>query len=194
MGASPSLFRIWAPLFLSAMMFFFLQHMKPVYWLFALPVFPIVIFMLSLAEIHDEGSHMNIRLSWKSIRVPKEDILSTTRSFLDGIGVLRLRHFVFPWGHVYFVDEWSTMKTNDNSSHSTDSFFSALLAISGFVAAHAGGAHSFRIVAFQGRALALVSAGLFSLIFFLARTRAQSFANFLLFAATYIVGLVNWST
>ncbi len=32
--------------------------------------------------------------------VPKEDVVSIGSSFLSDIGVVRLRHFVFPWGRV----------------------------------------------------------------------------------------------
>jgi hypothetical protein len=97
------------PAMFGAMLCLFLWGMAPVFWLFALPVFPILVFMVSLAEVHDEGEQIRVKMWWKFTHIPKRDILSTGNSFLDGIGVLRLRRFMFPWGRIYFVHEWSTI-------------------------------------------------------------------------------------
>jgi len=193
MTTSPSVVRVWIPTILGATVCLFLQHMSPVYWLFASPVLLILIFMVTLAEIHDEGPNICVRLLWKSRHIPREDVLRSDRSFLDGIGVLRLRHFVFPWGPVFFVYEWSTTREKEEeASFFSDLLVSAVLAISGFVAARAGDIGGLKIEAPQARILGLVSAGVLCVLFAVARRKASSFANFLLFVAAYLVGLVRW--
>lgn len=193
METSPAVVRVWMPTILGAVAYLFLHNMQPVYWLFALPLLPILIFMVTLAEVHDEGQQIYIRMLWKSNRISKKDILRSDKSFLDGIGVLRLARFVLPWGRVYFVHEWSKRPVSDNNSSPLwDIVASAVVAISGFIAARVTDIRGLRIETSHARVFALVSAGVLLFLFAIARKKRPGFANFALFAATYLVGLVRW--
>src|SRR5579863_2656460 len=145
MSMPQSVVRVWAPVFLAVMMCLFLRHLAPAYWILGLPVLAIGVFMATLAEVHDEGRGMCVKLLWKSWHVREEDVLRTDESFLEGIGVLRLRGFVFPWGRIYFVREWSATQPAERYSTFWDPLASAALAMSGFIAARAVSGHGLRI-------------------------------------------------
>ena len=100
-SASPFVVRVWMPIMLGVGVFLFFHGMAPEYWLLALPLFLIVIFMSTLAEIHDEGHRIHVKTLWHSTEVLKEDVASVAQSLLEGVGVLRLRRFVLPWGRIY---------------------------------------------------------------------------------------------
>jgi hypothetical protein len=177
---------------LGAVVCLFLHDMAPVYWLLALPLLPILIFMVTLAEIHDEGTGIHVKMLWKSRHLPRTEVLSTNHSYLDGIGELRLRNPVFPWGRIFFVYEWSATQSRKDVPHFYSVLASAVLAISGFVAARAVDISSFRVETSHARALALFSAGTLCALFAIARRKAPSLANSILFLAAYLVGLVRW--
>ena len=56
----------------------------------------VVFFMTTLAEIQDQGHRVHVKTLWRSIDVPKEDVAGIAPSIVEGVGVLRLRRFVFP--------------------------------------------------------------------------------------------------
>jgi hypothetical protein len=188
---SPSVLRVCMPAALVAVVCLFLLHLPLLYWLFALLLLPIVVFMVTLAEVRDEGHQVLVKMLWNSARIAKEDILKTSDSLLEGIGVLRLRRYVFPWGGIYFVREWSTRTIAENRSFWLDLLASGALAISGFVAARATHMRGISFESSHSRILALVTAGGLCLLFLLTRKKQPSFANSALFAAAFILGLVQ---
>jgi len=187
----PSVLRIWLPAMFGAMVCLFLSNMSPVYWLLVLPLLPLLIFIVALAEVHDEGRQIHVRRLWKSIYIPQEDIKKTSESFLDGIGVLHLRRFVFPIGRIYFVHEWSTRGPEKENSPIWGVLASAAMAISGFIAARAVNIPGFGFETPHARILAFVFAGALCVLFVATRRKKSGFANCMLFAAAYIVGLVR---
>ncbi len=192
MEMSPSVVRVWMPMIFAAVAYLFLHDMQPVFWLLALPLLPVLLFMVALAEVHDEGQQIYVKRLWKSCRILKNDVLGNNNSFIDGIGVLRLGRFVFPWGHIYFVHDWSNRPIAENISPIWEILASFLLAISGFVAAQAPDIRGLRIETLQARIIAFVLAGVLLFLFVVTRRKRQASANFALFAGTYVIGLVRW--
>jgi hypothetical protein len=186
-----SVIRVWLPTFFSAGLCLFLSHMPLAYWLLALPLLPIVIFMITLADVKDEGQEILVNRLWISTHIPKGDVLATNKSFLDGIGVLHLKRFAFPFGRIYFVPEWSTKRHEKQNSSNWDLLGSAALAISGFVAARAVNIHGLTAQTPNARALALALAGALCFSFAATRQKKPGLANGMLFAAAYIMGLVR---
>ena len=96
------------PILMCAGMWLFMRDMAPIYWLFALPIIPLAAFMTTLAAVHDDGGPIFVKQWWAAPkRIPRTDVLSNGESVHGGIGKLRLRRFVLPWGGIYFVHEWS---------------------------------------------------------------------------------------
>jgi hypothetical protein len=203
----PILIRVWMPVLFLAMMCLFFQGMAPEYWLISLPLLLLLSFMNTLADVHDVGNTVRIKRWWTSIDVPKGDIAQIRPSFLDGIGVLQLRRFVFPWGRIYFVADWSNVGTVDTESGKTRTsdgtkphrfvrniLASLALAVSGFISARAISAnvHEFTTETLAARIAALIIAGTLFVLFAATWTRWPSFANVVLFVATWIGGLVHW--
>jgi len=189
---SPTVVRVWMPVFLGVAVCLFLSKISFVYWLlFALPLLPIVVFMVALAEVRDEGMQIQVKTVFKSMRIFKTDIVRTEESFLDGIGVLHLRWYVLPYGRIYFVRGWSTRAEEKQHSSAWNFSVSVLLAISGFVAARAGDVSGLRVEASHARILALACAGSLCVWSVAVRGKRRSFANCLLFAAAYIIGLAR---
>jgi hypothetical protein len=186
-----SVIRVWLPAFFSAGVCLFLSSMEPVYWLLALPLLPMLIFMVALAEVHDEGRQIYVRRLWNSTRIPKEDMLVTDKSFLDGIGVLHLKRFVFPFGRIYFVYEWSDCGPEKENSSKWDLLASTAIAISGFFGARAVLFRGFAFEAPHSRILALAFAAALCVSFAVTRRKRLGLANCMLFAAAYIIGLVR---
>ena len=186
-----SVIRIWLPAVFCAEACLFLSGMSPDYWLLAVPLVPIVVFMLTLAEVHEEGRQVHIERLWGSAQISKEDVLQMGESFLDGIGMIRPKRFVFPFGRIYFVHEWSTKKAEGENSSKWNLLASAAMAISGFFAARVVNIHGLAFSAPHARILGLVLAGGLCTLFAATRRRKPAFANCVLFAAAYIVGLVR---
>jgi hypothetical protein len=207
LSASPFVVRVWMPMMLAVGVFLFFHGMAPEYWLLALPLLLIIIFMSTLAEIQDDGHRILVKTLWNSLAVPRQDVVKTAQSVLDGIGVLQLRRFVLPWGRIYFVADWSKLgvasagtgeeSTGDETKRHPflrATFESLVVAISGFLAARAmsSGVHVFRIETSTQRMVAFTLAGALCVVFAIARARRPSFANVVLFVATSIAGLVHW--
>jgi hypothetical protein len=186
-----SVIRAWLPAFFVVAVCLFLSGKSPAYWLLILPLLPILIFMIALAEVHDEGRQIQIRRLWTSFHIPKEDILGTSKSFLDGIGVLHPRRFAFPFGHIYFVYEWSDKGPQTKDSAKWDLLASTAMAISGFFAARVVHIHGLGLEAPQSRILAIGLAGALCVLFAATRKKKSGFANCVLFIAAYIIGLVH---
>jgi hypothetical protein len=194
------------PIMLAAIVCLFFYGTAPQYWLLALPFLLVLAFMTTLAEIHDDGEKVHVKRWWNSRHVAKHDVTAIGPSFLDGIRVLQLRHYVFPWGRVYFVAEWSNLENGsvgvgeESASRETEppSFIrtaleSLLVAVSGFVAARAISldVQDFRIETSAARVGALIIAATLCVLFAVVRTKKPSFANVVLFVATWIAGLVH---
>jgi hypothetical protein len=186
-----SVIRVWLPVFFGVGVCLFLSSMSPVYWLLALPLLPVPIFMIALAEVHDEGQQIHVRRLWRTTHIPKVDVLRTSKSFLDGIGVSHLRRFVFPFGPIYFVHEWSTRGPEKEHSSNWDLLASAAMAISGFFGARAISIHRLAFEAPHARILALAFAGGLFVLFTVIRKRKSGLANSILFAAGYTSGLIR---
>lgn len=206
LSASPFVVTVWMPTMFILGVYLFFHGMAPEYWLIALPLVLVVFFMTTLAEVHDQGHQIRVKLLWHSMDVPKQEVVGIAQSFVKGVGVLRLRRFVFPWGRIYFVIDWSRIGVvrpgpeNERSDAEAKPYHlaravldSILMAISGFIAARA-----MRVVPNLGLETSTMRIGAFTLagalcvVFAMARTRSPSFANVLLFVATFIAGLALW--
>src|SRR5205085_1759848 len=95
---SPFVMTIWMPALLSIGCSLFLYGTAPIYWLLFLPMWLVIAFMSTLAAVRDDGQSIHIRRWWKSTVVLKQDIARIGPAFLDGVGVVYLRRFAFPWG------------------------------------------------------------------------------------------------
>ncbi len=196
------LMTVWMPGILTAIVCMFFYDAAPRYWLLALPLLLVLAFMTTLAEIHDRGGTLNVKRWWGSIEVAKQDVVESSPSFLDGISRLKLRRFVLPWGKIYFVPEWSKLReTAQIETSGADSgakgakalaaLASFALAFSGFVAATAIRSREldFRMRTSAARIEALVCVAVLGTLFLVTRKKSPSFANVVLFVATFIAGL-----
>lgn len=190
LNTSPSIIRICLPAALGATACFFLWGLEPVYWLFTLPLIPVFLFMVSLAEVHDHGEQIHVQMLWTSINIEKKDIVRTRESFIEGIGILDVKRFVLPWGRIYFVHEWSTKPIQQQDSVWGGLVGSSALMLSGLVAARAGGIGRLRLEASHARIPAIIGTVALLLIFALTRKKMPAFANAALFVAAYMAGLV----
>jgi len=206
LSASPFVVRVWMPMMFFLGVYLFFHGTAPEYWLIALPLLLIAIFMSTLAEIRDQGHRIHVKTLWHSIDVPKEDVAGIAQSLVEGVGVLRLHRFVFPWGRIYFVADWSKFgvvsperEDGAEGEAKPDSLARAIVeslvvALSGFLAARAirSSVHDVRVETFAIRAGACSLALALCVVFAIARTRRPSFANVVLFVAIFVVGLVLW--
>lgn len=142
----PAVITLWIPALCSAGLFLFLNGLEPQYWVICIAGLPLLGFMNTLAEVRRHGKQIRIRRWWGSISVDESDIVDISRSVLQGIGRLRVRRCVPPWGVVYFVADWSNVEVLHDSvtvrqadppvnfrSRAADLFAAVLLAASGFV-------------------------------------------------------------
>jgi hypothetical protein len=195
------------PVLFLTMMCLFLYGTARWYWLVSVPLLMLFSFMNTLADIHDIGNRFRVNRWWSSVDISKSEITQVGPSFLEGIGVLRLRRFIFPWGPIYFVAEWSdvpvlTVKAGEAStgeqgeSHNgvRDALAACVLAVSGFASARvlSASVRDFRIESAAARIVALVIAGSLCVLFALTWAKKTTFANVVLFAATWIAGLARW--
>ena len=168
------------------------------YWLLGLPLLLIAIFMNTLADIQDEGQFVRLNMIWGSMSVERKNVVRTTRSFLDGIGILQLHRFVPPWGKIYFVTDWSTLgvaavedinKADKHTGFMHTTFELVAMAASGFVAAWAmrSSIHDFRIETSNMRIMSIVVAGILCLVFAIARTKSRILANVGIFITATVI-------
>jgi hypothetical protein len=71
----------------------------------ALPPLLVAVFYLSAAQVRLGEEKLRYRRLFNWQDIPYEEIVECKISAAPGIGVLRLRHLVFPWGKIYFVRE-----------------------------------------------------------------------------------------
>lgn len=207
LSASPFVVRVWMPILFLVGVYLFFHGMAPKYWLLALPLVLIVLFMATLAEIHDQGHRIHVRRLWHSIDVPREDVAGIAQSLLEGVGVLRLRRFVLPWGRIYFVSDWSKfgVVSTGREGEGTEgeakphSFTRAVLetlavAISGLLASRAiqSSVHHLIVETLALRVGCVIFALTLCVVFAVTRRRWPSFGNIVLFLATVIVGIAIW--
>jgi hypothetical protein len=207
LSASPFIVRVWMPILFLVGVYLFFHGTAPEYWLLALPLVLIVLFMATLAEIHDQGHRIHVRRLWHSIDVPREDVAGIAQSLLEGVGVLRLRRFVLPWGRIYFVSDWSKFGVvsggregeETESEAKPHSFTRAVIeilvvAISGLLAGRAirSSVHGVIVETLALRVGWVIFALTLCVVFAIARRSWPSFANVVLFVATFIVGIALW--
>ncbi len=195
----PTLFTVAGCLFFSGV--------KPIYRLLGLPLLIVIAFMTTLAAIDDRGQTIRIKRWWGSIEVPKPDVTEYESSSLEGIGVLRIRRFALPWGHIYYVEDWSHLegeskavaespKSRKNKSHGLFySYFEPIvLAVSGFLAAQAirSNIPEFGVQASTARICALALATALLLMFLVIKRMNPRVANISLFFAILVMGLIRW--
>jgi len=129
-----------------------------------------------------------------------------TQCILEGVGVLRLRTFVFPWGRIYYVSDWSKFGVESpkrpvpgaGREAGRGSWQEAILeflaaGISGFLASRAvgSGVYDLRLETSTARLVEFTLAGVFLILFFVTRTKRPSFANVVLFLAAFAVGFAR---
>jgi hypothetical protein len=203
LSGSPSVVRVWLPTILALWAFLLYHRMPPEYWLIPLPLYLVLAFMSTLADVKDDGNRIRVKRFGISTDVPRGDVVRTSQSFLKGIGTLQLKRFVLPWGKIYFVTDWS--KVADLSAESEgegaakgsayqsvcDILWSLAGAVSGFSAARAVTryGHTLRIQP-STRMAAFALAGTLLVAFAIARKRKPGFANVVLFTAALVIGLV----
>jgi hypothetical protein len=98
------LLRLWLP-------FILLLGVSTALWggrhwvVLSLPPVLVALFYLSAVQIRPGPKMLRWRRLFNWQDVPYENILECKVSIAPGIGLLRLRRFVFPWGRLYFVRE-----------------------------------------------------------------------------------------
>jgi hypothetical protein len=183
----------------------FLAGMAPVYWLLGLPVVVVAVFMSTLADIQHEGRRVVANTVWRSLNIPQGDVVRTAPSFLEGISVMRLRRYVFPWGRIYFVTDWSKFgslnpeeaRMNEESKPRSSGrvlLETLVVAGSGFIFGFGirSNTKGFRIETSGMQIAAVGFAGLLMMVFAVARKRRPALANVVLWIATAIIGSVRW--
>jgi hypothetical protein len=188
---------------------YFLFGRPPVYWLLAPPLLLVIVFMTTLAEVHDEGETVRVKRWWHTVHVAKRDVARIGPSFVDGISVVELCHSVFPWGRVYFVDDWSKLGTlaagharGDGTSGTNPSTRRAVrvildslaVAVFGFIMGRGArvGFPQRWIESSSARIEALALAAALCVVFAIAQIRKPGSAPLALAVATWIAGLVHW--
>jgi len=205
LGGSQFLVRVLAPVFMILFSFMFAYGARPAHqiaaWALVFPVLLLALFMATLAEIRVNGQHVQIKWIWASTEALKRDVREMSPSFLSGISVLKLRRFIWPWGRVYFVTDWSEMgvtpEGRDNETRPTPLFRAivefVVVACFGLLAGRttSGEIPDFRVVHSPGRIVAFLLAGILCLLFAVTRTKKPTLANVALWLSTWIVGLVR---
>ena len=102
-STDPSVATVWFPAILAAVVCTAFWGTTPLCCLFAVVFVPVLISLISLAEVNDGDNQVHIKLLWPSNHVSKADVLEVGNSFLPEIGVWRPRTPILPWGRVYFV-------------------------------------------------------------------------------------------
>ncbi len=94
----PPVLTLWMPALLAVGLFLFLSGLPPEYWVVWIPLLPVLGFMSTLAEIHYVDGRVCIKRWWGSTSVSTADVEQVGSSVLEGIGCLRVRRPVLPWG------------------------------------------------------------------------------------------------
>lgn len=205
-SASPFLVRVWMPVLLAVGVCLLFGGMPPLYWPLALPFLLVAAFPSTLAEIRNDGHRTLVKTLWNSMYVPNNEIVRTAESVLAGIGTLQLKRFVFPWGKIYFVADWSELGVESAESEThrlrddtrqrpvRTALGSLAAAVSGFLAARGMSSviHNPRVESAAMRVAACILAGTLCLVFAAARSRRPGFANVALFIASLTVGFILW--
>lgn len=200
-SASPLVVRVWLPILFTLGVYLFFRGTPPEYWLMALPLMLIPLFMATLADVQDRGSRLHVKRLLATIDIPREDVAGMAPSFMEGVGVLRLRRFVFPWGSVYFVSDWSKFGVASppleggaarQAGHSSVGRVLEwlIVASSGFLASRAlsSTGHLVRAETSAMRAAILTLALVLFVFFAVTRRSRPAFANIVLFMATFAAG------
>jgi hypothetical protein len=205
-GVPAAVITLWMPALCSTGLFLFLNGLEPQYWVICIAVLPVLGFMNTLAEVRRQGKQIRIRRWWGSISVDESDIVDISRSVLQGIGRLRVRRFMPPWGVIYFVADWSNVEVLHDSitvrqvdppvdlrSRVADLFAAVLIAASGFALGRMliSDFHKFSIARLSSSILALTISALLAVLFIFSRKRHGTLAAVLLFVATLIAALVR---
>ena len=165
--------------------------------------------MTTLAEVHDEGESLRVKRWWHTIHVAKLDVARIGPFFVGGISVMDFRRSVFPWGRIYFVDDWSklgTLAAGHEKGAGTGgtkpsarrelraTLESLAVAVFGFITGRGTGAiiHNLRIETSATRIEALTLAAALCVAFGIAQKRKPGSAGLALYVATWIAGLVHW--
>jgi hypothetical protein len=197
---------LWIPALFVVGLCLFLNGEPPQYWTICVLIVPLLAYMNTLAEIHSSDGQIRIKRWWGSIRVAESEILEVSPSILEGIGRLRLRRFVPPWGIIYFLADLSSIEVPKNHARARRNnrpitprermphlIASVLLAAAGFVFGRMLGRdfHALWIKGFSAATAALTMSASLAVVFGLTRRRTPTVANVLLFLATSIAALVH---
>ena len=204
-STSPSVIKIWMPLFLLVFAGMLLRGMALPYWSLSLPLLIVAFFCMTLAEISREGTRVRIRTFWRWKEVPQKNVVRFGTSFLEGIGFVELNYFVFPWGKIYFLGERPDHSVLQNAIHSEGEKDSAgrpshvwsvigsvLMAISGLICARAisPGIQELSLTSSTAKSSSIVGTIVLLLLFLAVRKKNRAFANILIFCAGFVVGIL----
>jgi hypothetical protein len=102
-----SVITVWLPAILAAMLCLFLWGQSLAVWACTIPLWILIVFMVTLAEARQEGHTLVFRRWSHSSRVDDREVWRVGQSRLAGTGFIELRRFVLPWGKVYFQAGWA---------------------------------------------------------------------------------------
>jgi hypothetical protein len=170
---------------------FFLSGLGPAMWILASPLLLLLLFMASLAEIHEFGSGVSVRTLFGTHHVAKKDILSVGNSVLEDIGVIRARRYIFPWGAIYFVRQWSALPL-ERRQPVIDGLSMVVMGCSGFIVSRAAHISRFQIRTGGGVKLAILCAVLLCIFALTIYKREPGVANWIMFAAGFILGVTHY--
>src|SRR5579884_2384520 len=205
-GVPAAVITLWMPVLISAGLFIFLKGLEPQYWLIWIAILPLLVFLNTLAEVQRQDKQIHIRRWWGSMFIDETEVIDISRSALRGVGRLRLRRFMPPWGVVYFVADWSKVEMQQRSvtprqvpplfhlrSRVANLFSAVLFAASGFALGRMliTDFHKFLFARPLASIPALTMSALLIMLFVFLQKRNGTLANVLLFIAMLIAALVR---
>ncbi|WP_180539997.1 hypothetical protein [Nevskia soli] len=199
---------LWLPLVLGAGLVLLLAGEPLPYWTICLPLLPLLAYMNTLASIRAREGEIQIQRWWGSKTVPKDQIQDISPSALEGVCRLRLRHFVAPWGSVYFVSDWSDAIVSRKNAEAEvcaqgegtpwvlpSWVGSSALALSGFILGRvlSNDFHALLTEEYALGATGIAVSAILAVLFVVTRKRTPVLANVMLFCAMMVAAMVRMS-
>lgn len=199
---------LWVPLVFGAGLLLLLAGEPLPYWAICVPLVPLLAYMNTLASIRVHEREIQIQRWFGSKTVPKDQIKEISPSTLEGVCRLRLRHFVAPWGSVYFVSDWSDAIVSRKSAEAEvcskggrppgvlpSWVGSSVLALSGFVLGRVL-SNDFRALLteeYAHGATGIAISAILAMLFVVTRKKTPVLANVMLFCAMTVAAMVQMS-
>lgn len=196
-----SVLTLWMPVILAAMLCLFLWGQSLIAWACSLPLWIVILFMLTLAEVRQEGNTVTYRRWLGSSRADDNEVLCVGQSRLRGTAYVELKRFVLPWGRVYFQTEWANEalvrriepKQGRSRRSAADVVWTVIAAVSGFGTGSVVTSNVFHHTSRGDQAgVVLAMAALLLVSGLLIGRRNASLGNSFVFIAMGVAAVVRW--